>query len=71
MCEQMTELIAAYRAATKLYLEAIDELRSSGKGSADSEFEFVWVRARTAREFANEAQEEMRAHAVEHGCSLQ
>jgi len=71
LCEEMTELIAAYRAAAKLYLEAIDELRSSGNGSSHSEFEYVWLRARTARECANEAQEQMRAHSVEHGCALQ
>ena len=52
------------QAAAKLYMDAIDELRASGDGSAHSEFEFVWLRARTAREFANDAQEQMRAHAV-------
>ena len=70
LCAELTELIAAYNAATKLYLEAIDELRSSGDGSAPSEFEFVWLRARTARELANDAQEQMHTHAVNHGCSL-
>jgi hypothetical protein len=70
MCAEMTELIAAYKAAAKLYMDAIDELRASGDGSAPSEFEFVWLRARTAREFANDAHEQMRAHAAEHGCSV-
>jgi len=67
-CEQKTQLLITYQAATEVYSKAVSELtRAIGKVNR-VDHEKLSLAAERARLVAGEARNDLDAHMIEHGC---
>ena len=68
LCDEKGRLLTKHKKAFEIYMRGVSELAEAAGMMAHTEFEYLYNKVRTARQFLVQARERLNEHALKHGC---
>jgi len=68
LCDEKDRLLIKHKKAFEIYMRGVSELAGAVGMMAQAEFEYLYNKVRTARQFLVQAREQLNEHTLKHGC---
>ena len=68
LCDEKGRLLTKHKKAFEIYMRGVSELAEAVGMMAHAEFEYLFNKVRTARQFLVQAREQLNEHSLKHGC---
>ena len=68
LCDEKGRLLTKHKKAFEIYMRGVSELAEAVGMMAHAEFEYLYNKVRTARQFLVQAREQLNEHSLKHGC---
>jgi len=68
LCDEKGRLLTKHKKAFEIYMRGVSELAEAVGMMAHAEFEYLYNKVRTARQFLVQAREQSKEHSLKHGC---
>ena len=68
LCDEKDRLLIKHKKAFQIYMRGVSELAEAAGIMAHTEFEYLYNKVRTAREFLVETREQLNQHTLKHDC---
>jgi hypothetical protein len=68
LCDEKGRLLTKHKKTFETYMRGVSELAEAAGMMAHAEFEYLYNKVRTARQFLVQAREQLNEHTLKHGC---